>query len=89
MDSRIADGHDARGDESRLRSRPLPGESLESGLPMTTFTLKVTLEGIRPPIWRRFVVPASISLAQLHRVLQIVMGRTDSHLDVHAAVVRA
>jgi len=47
---------------------------------MPAFALKVTLEGIRPPIWRRFVLPAGISLAQLHRVLQIVMGWTDSHL---------
>jgi hypothetical protein len=57
-----------------------PRESLDSGVPMPMFTLKVTLEGIRPPIWRRFVVPAGFSLSQLHRVLQIVMGWTDSHL---------
>jgi len=42
--------------------------------------LKVTLIESRPPIWRRFEVPADITLAQLHRVLQIVMGWTNSHL---------
>jgi hypothetical protein len=38
------------------------------------FTPNVTLEGIRPPDWRRFVVAAGISLAQLHRVPRSVMG---------------
>ncbi|MCX6179014.1 MAG: plasmid pRiA4b ORF-3 family protein [Chlorobiales bacterium] len=42
--------------------------------------LKVTLRDIKPPIWRRIVVPDNITLGQLHDVLQIVMGWTDSHL---------
>jgi|GEM_PF-607569 len=44
------------------------------------YQLKVTLEEIRPSIWRRLVVPAGITLAELHRVLQAVMGWTDSHM---------
>lgn len=44
------------------------------------YQLKVTLKYIRPPIWRRFVIASSESLADLHIVLQIVMGWTDSHL---------
>jgi len=42
--------------------------------------LKVTLQGVRPPIWRRLAVPADITLGRLHHVLQIAMGWTDSHL---------
>ncbi|THB66700.1 MAG: plasmid pRiA4b ORF-3 family protein [Gammaproteobacteria bacterium] len=44
------------------------------------YLLKIQLLGIKPAIWRRFVVPASISLDRLHDVIQIVMGWTDSHL---------
>jgi hypothetical protein len=44
------------------------------------FQLDVILKGARPPIWRRFEVPETLTLAQLHDVLQIVMGWTDSHL---------
>ena len=35
---------------------------------------------VRPPVWRRFVVPSDISLSKLHHILQAVMGWTDSHL---------
>jgi hypothetical protein len=41
---------------------------------------KVTLNGSKPPVWRRFLVPDSISLHQLHTIIQIVMGWTNSHL---------
>jgi hypothetical protein len=44
------------------------------------YQLEVMLKEIQPPIWRRFQVPASLTLAQLHDALQIVMGWTDSHL---------
>ena len=44
------------------------------------YLLKVRLLDIEPEIWRRFVVPASITLDRLHDVIQIVMGWTDSHL---------
>jgi hypothetical protein len=42
--------------------------------------MKVTLAGIRPPIWRRLVVSGETTLAQLHVVLQVAMGWQDCHL---------
>ena len=44
------------------------------------YLLNIELLDIEPVIWRRFVVPASITLDRLHDVIQIVMGWTDSHL---------
>jgi hypothetical protein len=44
------------------------------------YQIKVTLDGIRPAIWRRLFVPASITLEGLHDVLQVAFGWTDSHL---------
>ena len=41
---------------------------------------KITLKGIRPPIWRRFLVPEGLSLSDLHDVIQEVMGWLDGHL---------
>ena len=42
--------------------------------------LKVRLLGISPMIWRRVLVPVSISLRELHGVLQVAMGREGVHL---------
>jgi hypothetical protein len=44
------------------------------------YQLKITLRGIRPPIWRRVLVPGKFNLNKLHDVIQIAMGWTDSHL---------
>jgi hypothetical protein len=44
------------------------------------YQLKVTLEGIRPSIWRRIQAPGNITLPGLHAILQIAMGWTNSHL---------
>ncbi len=42
--------------------------------------IKVTLDGVRPPIWRRLVVAGDTTLAQLHVLLQVAMGWQDCHL---------
>ncbi len=46
------------------------------------YEIKVELKGIEPAIWRILKVPSSTSLLRLHRVLQRVMGWTDSHLHL-------
>jgi hypothetical protein len=44
------------------------------------YQIKVTLKGSKPPIWRRILVASDTRLGKLHRILQDVMGWTDSHL---------
>jgi Plasmid pRiA4b ORF-3-like protein len=44
------------------------------------YELHVELEDIKPPIWRRILVPGSMKLPALHDLLQLVMGWSDSHL---------
>ena len=36
--------------------------------------LKIRLLGISPMIWRRVLVPACVSLRELHGILQVSMG---------------
>ena len=49
-------------------------------VPQEIYQLKVTLRYTKPPIWRRLLVPAGLTLEVLHDVLQMAMGWTDSHL---------
>ncbi|MFB3814432.1 MAG: plasmid pRiA4b ORF-3 family protein [Terriglobales bacterium] len=49
-------------------------------MPDEVYQIKVTLLGTKPPIWRRLLVPAIMTLAQLHDALQIAMGWQDCHL---------
>src|SRR5579863_5933165 len=44
------------------------------------YQCKVALIGITPLIWRRVQVTGDYTLAQLHRVLQVVMGWENYHL---------
>lgn len=56
-----------------------------SALPPEIYQLKVTLLDTSPPIWRRLLVPADLSLAQLHDVLQVAMGWQECHLHEFSA----
>jgi tetratricopeptide (TPR) repeat protein len=42
--------------------------------------LKITLNGVKPPVWRRITVETDVSLYGLHQAIQQAMGWTDSHL---------
>ncbi|HEY7297655.1 MAG TPA: plasmid pRiA4b ORF-3 family protein [Xanthobacteraceae bacterium] len=52
------------------------------------YQIKITLAGTEPPIWRRLLVPGSISLAELHRILQVAMGWQDDHLHAFESANR-
>jgi len=47
---------------------------------MQIYQLKLVLRGISPQIWRRVLVDADTSLADLHQIFQIAMGWQDQHL---------
>jgi hypothetical protein len=61
-------------------AQPLP-EPADPG-PQDALELLITLRGTEPPVWRRVVVPAGLTLDRLHLVIQGAMGWTDSHLHV-------
>ncbi|MGH3566600.1 MAG: plasmid pRiA4b ORF-3 family protein [Pseudonocardia sp.] len=49
------------------------------------YQLKISLNRMRPPIWRRVLMPATADLAELHQVIQVVMDWDGDHL--HAFTV--
>ena len=46
----------------------------------TGFSLRITLQGVEPPVWRELEVPAKLRVARLHDAIQIAMGWQDEHL---------
>ena len=44
------------------------------------YQLKISLNHIKPSIWRRFIVDADIKLPDLHGIIQTVMGWYNTHL---------
>lgn len=56
-----------------------------TGAPKTSaskniLSLKVTLRGVKPPVWRRLLVPGTMTLGDLHDAIQAAMGWHDCHL---------
>jgi hypothetical protein len=64
----------ARGRQTRIR--PLRRS------PPQTLQIKLTLRDVRPPVWRRLLVPGDIRLPRLHTILQVAMGWSDCHLHL-------
>jgi hypothetical protein len=44
------------------------------------YQLKITIKDIEPPIWRRIVIPSSITFFKFHKIIQAAFGWQDYHL---------
>jgi hypothetical protein len=65
--------------DSTRTSRPrLP--TLPPTAANTVHVATVSLYGAEPPVWRRLEIPSAMRLADVHRILQLVFGWTNTHL---------
>jgi hypothetical protein len=53
---------------------------IKKGNPPSVFILTISLQDILPSIWRRIQTPGTMTLAELHTIIQITMGWEDYHL---------
>jgi hypothetical protein len=63
----------------------VPVERRHRNGPSAIYQMKVTLKGIRPPIWRRLLIRPDTKLKQLHEILQTAMGWFNCHLHQFVA----
>lgn len=61
---------------NRLPKKSVKTKNLEG----SSYQLEIALAFTEPSIWRRIEVPSSLSLADLHSVIQIAMGWQDCHM---------
>jgi hypothetical protein len=78
--AKVLKGDFTRGKKAQ---RKKPRSSADEKLP--GYQLKLSLPFSDPLIWRRIQVPGQLTLAHLHRVIQICMGWNDS--DTHQFLV--
>lgn len=65
-----------KGKKSKIKKQ----KTFEAPVTPKCFTLKIALTDIEPEIWRLVEVPSTLTLPQLHEVIQTVMGWEDYHL---------
>jgi len=47
---------------------------------VVTYRARIDLKGTRPPLWRRLELASDLFLDQVHEIIQVAFGWTDSHL---------
>jgi Plasmid pRiA4b ORF-3-like protein len=68
-------------DEPDPFERPTPpSRRRERRADVVTYRVRVDLTGTKPPLWRRLELASDMFLDELHDVLQVAFGWTDSHL---------
>jgi len=61
-------------------SKKAPGPASAAKVAASIYQIKVTLKESRPSIWRRIQVRSDATLGELHAIIQMAMGWTNSHL---------
>lgn len=49
-------------------------------MPKKIYQIQIALQGSKPKIWRRVLIPSDLLLSEFHMIIQITMGWTNSHL---------
>ena len=71
-------------DEVYVRGRRVPGRScprLKKSAATTVHTVKASLHGAKPLVWRRLELPSGLTLDMVHDVLQIAFAWQGYRLD--------
>lgn len=66
--------------------KPKKGSVTPVGPGILVYQMKVTLKGIRPPVWRRIQVTSDMTLKVFHKTIQIIMDWEDEHL--HGFIIK-
>ena len=56
------------------------GRFFIDAVPARRLTVKVTLQHVKPSVWRKFVIPSNLTLEGLSIVIEIAMGWDGGHL---------
>ena len=62
------------------KAKPKRKAAPKKAAPTEVYQLKVTLDGLKPPVWRRVLVDGNATLDNLHWIIQLAMGWTNSHM---------
>jgi hypothetical protein len=74
-----------RASEIDALERTGPSQRRERRADVVTYRVRVDLTGTKPPLWRRLELASDMHLDELHDVLQVAFGWTDSHLHRFSA----
>jgi pRiA4b ORF-3-like protein len=70
---------------SLLERPPPPSRRRPRRADAATYRVRVDLDGTKPPLWRRLELASDLFLDQVHEVMQVAFGWTNSHLHQFAS----